>query len=139
MLTKLYEQIIKQYALNPNGIHGVEHWKRVKDHGLHLAKETGAKAHIVELFALLHDSHRLTEGTDNEHGKRAAEFAVKMNGIYFNISEEDLDILCVACKGHTTELTHHDVTVQTCWDADRLDLWRIEVTPDPKFLSTQAI
>jgi uncharacterized protein len=29
------------------------------------------------------------------------------------------------------------VTVQACWDADRLDLWRVGVTPDPLRLATQ--
>jgi hypothetical protein len=24
-----------------------------------------------------------------------------------------------------------------CWDADRLNLWRVGIKPDPRFLSTQ--
>ena len=28
-------------------------------------------------------------------------------------------------------------TVGVCWDADRLNLWRVEIKPDPRFLSTQ--
>jgi uncharacterized protein len=28
--------------------------------------------------------------------------------------------------------------VQTCWDADRLDLLRVYVTPDPERLGTEA-
>jgi hypothetical protein len=32
----------------------------------------------------------------------------------------------------------HWQTVGVCWDADRLHLWRIAVTPDPSRLSTAA-
>jgi uncharacterized protein len=43
-----------------------------------------------------------------------------------------------ACRGHTHERTHPDVTIQTCWDADRLDLGRVGITPHPSRLCTQA-
>ena len=29
------------------------------------------------------------------------------------------------------------MTIQTCWDADRLDLGRVGMMPDPRFLSTE--
>jgi uncharacterized protein len=31
-----------------------------------------------------------------------------------------------------------DVTVRTCWDADRLDLGRVGIRPDPHYLCTEA-
>lgn len=31
-----------------------------------------------------------------------------------------------------------DITVQTCWDADRLDLGRVGIRPDPDRLCTSA-
>ena len=31
-----------------------------------------------------------------------------------------------------------DATVLTCWDADRLDLGRVGIRPDPKYLCTPA-
>jgi uncharacterized protein len=31
-----------------------------------------------------------------------------------------------------------DVTVLTCWDADRLDLGRVGIRPDPTYLCTAA-
>jgi uncharacterized protein len=34
--------------------------------------------------------------------------------------------------------TEGDVTVQTCWDADRLDLGRVGMMPEPKRLCTAA-
>ena len=29
-------------------------------------------------------------------------------------------------------------TIQSCWDADRLDLGRVGIIPSPKFLSAEA-
>jgi uncharacterized protein len=40
---------------------------------------------------------------------------------------------------HSEGAVHADPTVQTCWDADRLDLGRVGVMPDAKFLSAHAI
>jgi uncharacterized protein len=31
-----------------------------------------------------------------------------------------------------------DITIQTCWDADRLDLGRVGIVPDPARLCTVA-
>ncbi len=31
-----------------------------------------------------------------------------------------------------------DVTVRTCWDADRLDLGQVEIRPDRRYLCTEA-
>ncbi len=39
---------------------------------------------------------------------------------------------------HTDGLTDGDVTLQTCWDADRLDLGRVGITPDADLLCTDA-
>jgi hypothetical protein len=36
--------------------------------------------------------------------------------------------------GHITD----DPLVGACWDADRLDLPRVGIAPDPRYLSTQA-
>jgi uncharacterized protein len=31
-----------------------------------------------------------------------------------------------------------DATVGCCWDADRLNLWRLDIEPDTQYLSTSA-
>jgi uncharacterized protein len=64
--------VLEDYALPLDGHHGVAHWARVLENGMRLAEETGANIEVVQLFAVLHDSRRLNESTDPEHGPRAA-------------------------------------------------------------------
>lgn len=60
--------ILEDYALPLRGDHGVAHWARVLENGLRLSEKTGANAEVVSLFAILHDSRRINEVTDPEHG-----------------------------------------------------------------------
>lgn len=128
----------EQFRLDYAGHHGAPHWGRVRENGLRLAELTGARVHVVELFALLHDSQRQNEYTDPEHGWRAARFAESLAGEVFDISSGDLALLVEACEGHSSGRIEADVTVATCWDADRLDLGRVGHYPDPERLCTDA-
>jgi len=139
MISKdLTELIRKEFTLHWNGIHGAPHWARVRDNGLRLAKLTGANPEVVELFAFLHDSKRLNDGVDPRHGRRAAEFAKTLRGSLITLSDEDFEFLVFSCVYHSDGLTEADITVQTCWDADRLDLGRIGVKPEARYLCTSA-
>lgn len=126
------------YRLNWHGIHGAKHWARVRANGLAMAKENEANTLVVELFAFLHDSCRENDGHDPYHGARAAELAVSLQGNLIHLAATELDLLVAACCGHTHENWHQDPTVGTCWDADRLDLTRIDIIPDPNRLITRA-
>jgi uncharacterized protein len=87
---------------------------------------------------VLHDSRRINEVSDPEHGLRAAKLAVELRGIVFDIDDHECRLLYRACEGHTHERTHPDVTIQTCWDSDRLDLGRVGITPHPSRLCTEV-
>ena len=128
--------VLEDYALPVNGDHGVAHWARVLENGLRLSKETDANIEVVQLFAVLHDSRRQNEVTDPDHGPRAAEFAMALRGSIFDLGDHEFRLLHKACHGHTHERTHPDVTIQTCWDSDRLDLGRVGITPHPTRLCT---
>ncbi len=130
--------VLEDYALPWGGDHGVAHWARVLENGLRLAEETGADPGVVRLFAVLHDSRRVNEATDPEHGPRAAHFAVSLRGRLFELPDHEFRLPHRACAGHTHERTHLDVTIQTCWDADRLDLGRVGIRPHPSRLCTEA-
>lgn len=134
----LIKQILREYSLPLNGIHGPAHWARVLETGERLAKRTGADIEVVKLFALFHDCRRVNEGMDHGHGRRAAQFAESLRDSVIDLEERRFGLLSEACTYHTDGKVRGDVTVRTCWDADRLDLGRIGIRLDPRFLCTAA-
>lgn len=136
-LRPVIEAVFEDYALPLSGDHGIAHWARVLENGLKLAEATGASRRVVSLFAVLHDSRRINEYSDPQHGPRAAQFAATLRGRVFELDDREFDLLQIACAGHTHERTHPDITIQACWDADRLDLGRVGITPNPAYLSTE--
>ncbi len=134
----LVHAIMKEYALPVLGRHGLGHWARVLENGLRLAEATGANRQVVALFGVFHDSRRENDGTDPGHGARGGELASRLRDAHLDLSDHDFDLLVYACAHHTDGTVDGDITVQTCWDADRLDLWRVPVTPQNAFLCTSA-
>jgi len=134
----IVREILTGYRLPVDGIHGVGHWGRVLENGYQLAAETGANLDVVVLFALFHDSRRVNEDYDEGHGQRGAELARKMRASLPWLPEADFDLLTEACRLHTDGLLDGDVTLQTCWDADRLDLGRVGITPSVDRLCSDA-
>jgi uncharacterized protein len=133
----LVGKILMDYRLDPKGIHGPAHWLRVMDYGRMLGEKNGANLKVVALFGLIHDARRISDRHDPCHGARAASYArdLAREG-RLRVSSRDLDVLCIACEGHTAGRTHPDLTVRTCWDADRLDLRRFGWEIDPGRLNT---
>jgi uncharacterized protein len=134
----IIDEILEDYALPIRGCHGVVHWARVLENGQRLAVATGANVDVVTLFALFHDSRRVNEDRDFGHGHRGARYAKSLRGKLIHLDDADFELLFEASRLHTDGLTDGDVTVQTCWDADRLDLGRVGITPDPDQLCTDA-
>lgn len=128
----------QRFAINWHGSHGVSHWVRVRRNGLALSKETGANVLVVELFAFFHDSCRVNEYTDLDHGSRGAELALKLRGQFFEATDTEIALVVEACTGHSDGNVGADITVQTCWDADRLDLGRVGIVPSAEKLCTEA-
>ncbi len=134
----IIEAILEEYQLPWFGTHGVIHWARVYENGIRLAETTGAEAQVVTLFALFHDSKRINESIDPGHGQRGAEYAAALRGDIFDLPDELFELLYDACAHHTDGHTNADITVQTCWDADRLDLARAGIQPKARRLCTPA-
>ncbi len=135
---QILRRVLENYALRWDGIHGLTHWGRVLDNGLRLAPETGADPTVVTLFALFHDSRRENDGSDPHHGARGAEFGLSLRGSLFELDQRQAAQFEEACGYHTSGRTDGSATVRTCWDADRLDLPRVFITPDPAKLCTEA-
>lgn len=120
-------------------LHGIHHWQCVAWTGYHLSKEVeGCDAAVVLLFAIFHDCMRINDGVDPDHGKRAGMFARTLQERLYRISPSQMDILQEACAAHTYGLVTSDPTLGVCWDADRLNLWRVGIKPKRKLLSTEA-
>ena len=119
---------------NPETPHGLQHWSRVEKNGLSLADRTGANKTTVSLFALFHDFARIGD-EDPDHGRRAADLLKAMRPSGF---DPEFDKLLYAIAKHADGETTDDPTIGTCWDADRLDLPRVGVTPKIEFLNTEA-
>ena len=134
----LIREILEDYRMPVRGFHGVVHWARVLENGLRLAEATGANVEVVTLFALFHGSRRVSDGHDPKHGLRGADFARSLRGSLIHLDDRDFELLYEACRLHTDGLTEGDVTLQTCWDADRLDLGRVGITPLPHLLCSDA-
>lgn len=137
-LPTLLTAVLDGYALRPDGPHGVVHWARVCANGQRLAESTGADPEVVTLFALFHDARRVNDHIDPGHGHRGAELAHTLRGTLLHLDDARFELLYEACRLHTDGLTEGDPTLRTCWDADRLDLGRVGITPEPRYLATDA-
>jgi uncharacterized protein len=73
------------------------------------------------------------------HGLRGAKLARSLRGGFAHLDNARFDLLFEASRLHTDDgLTVGDRRVLACWDADRQDLGRVGVTPDPQRLGTKA-
>ena len=111
---------------------------RVLHNGRLLAGMESANLSVVELFCMLHDTHRRNERRDPSHGRRAARYARSLRGVWFDLSDKEMELLTEALKYHSDGYTEADITVQVCFDADRLDLGRVGIKPAPHRLCTAS-
>lgn len=117
-------------------VHGPRHWRDVARIG-RLLRLKGIRCDplVVFLFALIHDSQRTNDGHDPDHGRRAATFA---EGLDLDLAPDQRETLTTALELHADGQVSDDATMGACWDADRLNLWRVGVEPEPQWLSTWA-
>ena len=125
-----FEPRAEWFRRSPYGIHGVAHETRV------LMRQEGlaADAEALGWAAAIHDSQRVDEGTDPQHGVRAAEWIEQYrHGLP---SSARLERAAYICRWHV----HPDQEAPDMMvfkDADALDRWRIgDLNPD--FLRTKA-
>lgn len=123
-------------------LHGLDHWWRVWQNAqMLLADVSSANLEVVGLYALFHDSMRQNDGADPGHGNRGYKLWERINqlkGLDRFLSENQNELLFEACVDHSNGERSTDPTIAVCWDADRLDLHRKGIWPDPRYMSTQA-
>lgn len=116
--------------------HGVKHWDRVARFGRILYQD-GADMDVIMAFAYLHDSERMDNGRDIDHGKRASKHIDSIRNTKLRqLSDEQISKLKRACELHTTTHKTGDITIDICFDADRLDLPRVGIAPLPHKMAT---
>lgn len=136
---KLLPEVMAQFALDPDGLHGLPHWARVLENALRLSRDIDVNPTVLELFSLLHDARRISDGDDRNHGLRSAEFAVYCRDRGFRLSDVDFAKLHTAIVGHDRCCADPgDETIRICWDAEQLELGRLGITPRPSRMYTEA-
>lgn len=137
---------IKAFALNDwklGETHGLPHWLRVERNGILLSMQNGrfredVNIKVVRYFAYLHDKCRLNDWSDLEHGIRAADMIPTIREtILKDFTNEEVTLLEKACRYHTTKQRTRILTIDICFDADRLDLDRVGIVPNPQLMATE--
>lgn len=135
-----YAHAEELFLMEVTSIHGPAHWRRVEKNAIRIAARTeGADMNVCRLFAIYHDSCRLNDGSDWEHGPRAAAMLkeyFKTINTKFAFDMARLDLLIHAVEQHTSGGVSDHPTIGACWDADRLDLGRVYITPCASLMST---
>ena len=133
-----WEWSLARTTVSAESIHGPRHWRRVSRLGLRIARQEGADALVVAVFAACHDVARIHDGRDMEHGPLGARRVRDELAAQLGLAETRLDLLLVAITEHTWGRVSSDPTIGACWDVDRLDLVRIGFALDPDLLSTAS-
>lgn len=119
-----------------HGDHGPYHWARVATNAIAVARSLGVDPLVGVTFALTHDCQRHDEGADPDHGRRAAAFIRANPALFDFLPAGQIDVLARACAEHSDGLVDDQPLVQSCHDADRLDLWRVSTRPDPDYMGS---
>lgn len=128
--------------------HGIRHWHDVGRVGfmlMEVSDRMGADpdyidATVVFLFAALHDTQRLNEFEDSDHGNRAEDVAQQMRDrAVISLTNEQFETLGTALGDHDRGYTANNPTVAICWDADRLTLPRVGIKPKKTLMSSAVV
>ncbi len=136
-----YEPQTEWFEREPGGIHGIVHEARVLIWSQVLAvlgvREGLAVDPDVLGWAAVHDTQRQDDGSDPEHGSRAAEWIERQpNLIPATVPRARVAYLCrwhVPPDHRAPEMTDE---LRVFKDADALDRWRI-YDLDPRLLRTR--
>ncbi len=128
-------------------LHGPSHWQRVEYNAYLLSYENkdsktvlrnGIDFTVVRCFAYLHDCCREDDGLDPDHGLRSASLVKSLRDTLLKgLTDEEMDLLERACRFHTKKRKTGNITIDTCFDADRMDLGRVGTIPDPARMATE--
>lgn len=135
-IKRLREYAIKHSILGDYSVHGVSHWDRVARNA-DILITSDVDDLVVKAFAYIHDVERVNDSDDLQHGPRAAMLVdeIRSSELSF-LNDQEIEQLKEACRLHTLRHRTEDATVNACFDADRLDLGRVGITPNPDKMAT---
>lgn len=137
-IQEMFDLAIDRFQLSTNSYHGKWHWENVLQNVNAICDETPeADRKVCQLFAIFHDCARENEDEDPQHGPRAVAFLKEIRD-KLGLDTKQFTQLFTAIVKHTVGETTDDPTVGVCWDADRLDLPRVNIIPEDKYFSTKA-
>ena len=137
VISELRSYCLNRWPKDMGTTHGVEHWDRVARFGKMLYQE-GVDMDVVTTFAYLHDSERMNNAEDIDHGLRASKLidTIRHTRLRY-LNYEQIEKLKRACELHTIVHKTGDITIDTCFDADRMDLFRVGIKPSPERMATK--
>lgn len=135
-IKRLREYAIKHSILGDYSVHGVSHWDRVARNA-DILITSDVDDLVVKAFAYIHDVERVNDSDDLQHGPRAAMLVdeIRSSELSF-LNDQEIEQLKEACRLHTLRHRTEDATVNACFDADRLDLGRVGIIPNPDKMAT---
>lgn len=137
-IKKLRDYAIKHSKMGYYSIHGISHWDRVARNADAL-DTSDVDSLVVKAFAYIHDVERINESDDWQHGYRAALLVDEIRSSVLSfLNDQEIEQLKEACRLHTLRHKTEDATVNACFDADRLDLGRVGITPNPDKMATET-
>lgn len=134
---RIRAELAAQFQLGAGSLHGPAHWATVEAHAVRLAEASGGDVAVCRWFAVFHDAARLDEGYDAGHGERGAALVLQYRP-RLPLVDAQIELLIQACRGHERGFVSIEPTIGACWDADRLDLVRVGMTPRAEYMSTVA-
>ena len=103
---RLLQAVLNRATHRDSIIHGESHWRAVTYTALELAPRVpGSDPLVGFFFGLLHDSQRLNDGSDPQHGPRAALVTRELfDERLLPVTAHQLDHLTKAIHDHTSVL-----------------------------------
>lgn len=138
LLLSLAHDAVASSLFPTSELHGEDHWRGVADQALWLGEQQGwdrERRLFLFAFGAAHDSQRINDGYDPEHGQRAADWIVTQQWAdRLGITAYE-GMLYDALVRHDQGGTSTNPLIGACWDADRSLLGRVGIDPDPSYFS----
>ena len=123
-----------------SALHGETHWRCVAATGLELASEDATVDRaMVFCFGLLHDTRRVNDAVDPEHGARAAQFAeeLRVDGL-LQLGEARFSALIEALRLHSDGQVSPTRRSGPAGMPTACTSRGVSILPNPALLSTRA-